>query len=272
MRGQRSIKPFIVLGKVVSRRVEFDQIAPVYDETRRPPSETEVQTLVGLLSECQTVLDAGVGTGRYALPLQANHFQVVGADLSVEMMRRARAKGIRSLLRADVRRLPLRDRTMDAAFTAHVLQLIPDPRQVLVELGRVARHVVVVLLPEWSEHRPSSRWHELRERYRELAAELGYPLPERGQRYRHTLEELTAIAPPALVRQVQGPLPTGRDLSEWLARWDGRTVAGGQIPLEVHERIVHRLKAERPLDPASGTRPRSERFVLWKATDLQTLA
>ena len=54
----------------MSGEVEFDRIAPVYDETRQPPSEQELEALVGLLNGCRTVLDAGVGPGdlpfRYA--------------------------------------------------------------------------------------------------------------------------------------------------------------------------------------------------------------
>ena len=249
--------------------VEFDQIAPVYDETRRPPSEIEIQTLTEVLAGCRTVLDAGVGTGRFAVPLQAKQFDVVGVDLSLGMMRRARAKGITTLVRADLRHLPFSDKTVDATFTAHVLQLIPDPQGVLRELARVARGVVVVLLPEWSEREPSTGWREIRERYRELAAELGYPLPERGKRYRHTLEELSAIAPPKLVRPVEGPSATATGLSDWLARWEARATCGSQIPPEVHAEIVQRLQAERSIDPARWARPRIERFVAWDPAALQ---
>jgi phosphatidylethanolamine/phosphatidyl-N-methylethanolamine N-methyltransferase len=256
----------------VSGTVEFDRIAPVYDETRRPPSEAEVRALVEVLSGARSLLDAGVGTGRFAVPLQAQHLEIVGVDLSIGMMQRARAKGIDSLIRADLRRLPLIDDAVDAAFTAHVLQLLPDPREVLRELGRVARRVVVVILPEWTEMGPDSRWRALRERYRELATELGYPLPERGRRYRHTLEELSAIATPKLVRQVEGTPSSASSLSESLARWEQRVSSSGQIPPEVHAEIVRRLQAEQPIDPSRWGRPRVERIVAWDAHALKTAA
>ncbi len=252
--------------------VEFDRIAPVFDETRRPPSEQEIQTLAEILSGCHSVLDAGVGTGRFAVPLVASRFDVVGVDLSVGMMQRARAKGIASLVWADIRRLPLREGTVDAAFTAHVLQLLPDPRAVLVELGRVARRVVVVLLPDWSERAPSNGWHTIRERYREIAAGLGYPLPVRGKRYRHTLEDLRAIAPPKLVRPVEGASASSSSLADSLARWEARASSEYQIPPEVHAKIVRRLEAELPVDPSRWRRPRSERFVAWEPADLRKAA
>jgi ubiquinone/menaquinone biosynthesis C-methylase UbiE len=252
----------------VTSTVEFDHIAPVYDETRRPPSETEIQALREILSGCRTVLDAGVGTGRFAAPLQARRFEILGVDLSLGMMQRARSKGITRLVRADVRHLPFSSRSVDAAFTAHVLQLLPDPREVLVELARVARYTVVVVLPEWSERGPPEEWHSLRERYRELATELGYPLPPRGKRYRHTLEELSAIAPPKLVRSVEGSSGSPHSRGDWLARWEAQATLGTPIPPEVHAEIVRRLEAEYPRDATRSGRPRVQRFVAWNSSDL----
>jgi ubiquinone/menaquinone biosynthesis C-methylase UbiE len=251
--------------------VEFDQIAPIYDETRRPPTEEELTALVDALVGCRTILEAGVGTGRFAVPLGARNLRVVGVDLSVEMMRRARAKGVGSLVRADVLHLPLRDRSVDAAYMVHVLQILPDPRPVLAELGRVARRTVVVLLPEWAAGGPGGPGRERRERYRAIAAELGYPLPERPPRYRHTLEELSAIVPPRSV-QVLESMPPGLTPEARRARWAERSAARARVPPEVHAEIVRRLQAEHPVDPAVWDRPRTERFVAWDPAALHALA
>jgi len=250
--------------------VEFDRIAPVYDETRPPPSPEELAALTALLTGCRSLLDAGVGTGRFAGPLRERGFEVVGVDLSLEMMRRARTKGITSLVRANLLPLPLSDGTVDAAFMAHVLQLIPEPRRALSELGRVARHQVVVQLPEWFERRPSEAWRARRARYRELAAELGYSLPERGQRYWHTLEELSAIAAPREVRVVERPWPPDHPSDERFSRWMAEMVGGGRIPPEVHTEIVRRLRVEFPSERSAGPRPpRTSRFVAWDASRLR---
>jgi ubiquinone/menaquinone biosynthesis C-methylase UbiE len=256
------------LGPRMSSEVEFDRIAPIYDETRQPPSSEELDVLVELLGGCQRLLDAGVGTGRFAVPLRGRGFEIVGADLSLEMMRRARSKGIAALVRADIRHLPLADRAVDAAFMAHVLQLIPEPGPVLRELGRVTRRCVVIALPEWFERSHSGPWQERRERYRAIAAELGYPLPERGRRYRHTLEELSAIAPPTAVRVVQRP-PRERGSDEdrfgrWAAEWFG----GASIPPEVQAEILRRMRAELPPPTAADRPPRESRFVAWSSADL----
>ena len=252
--------------------VEFDRIAPVYDETRRPPSREELDALAAMLGGCRTVLDAGVGTGRFAVPLRERGFEVVGVDLSLEMMRRARSKGVSALIRADALHLPLADHVVDAGFMAHVLQLLPDPRIALRELGRVARRRVVVQLPEWFDRPPSDVVRRRRARYREIAAELGYTLPERCPRYWHSLEELGAIATPVEVRVVTRPLPEGEGSDERFARWVAGMLGGGQIPAEVHAEIVRRLQAEFPGDPVGWRRPRTSRFVAWEASQLNARA
>jgi ubiquinone/menaquinone biosynthesis C-methylase UbiE len=252
----------------MGHEVEFDHIAPIYDETRRLPSEDEVSALTEILSGCRTVLDAGVGTGRFAVPFTARSFEIVGVDLSLEMMRRARSKGVQRLLRASVLQLPLRDRAVDAAFMAHVLQLLPDPRLALRELGRVARREVVILLPEWSERSPTGPWAGMRERYRELAAELGYPLAPRAKRYWHSLEEVSAVAKPKLVRVAAGPAGP-LTLEEWFARWGNRMAGQGRIPPEAHAEIVRRIQLERPIDPARLGRSRVERLIAWDPAELR---
>jgi len=248
--------------------VEFDRIAPVYDETRQPPSAEELATLTQLLRGCRTVLDAGVGTGRFAVPLGGRGFEVVGVDLSLGMMGRARTKGVAALVRANVLRLPFVDAAVDAAFMSHVLQLLPDARAVLRELGRVARRRVIVQLPQWFERGPSESWRERRDRYRAIAAELGYSLPERGPRFWHSVDELSVIARPADVRVVTRPLPEGEPSEERAARWATEMMGGDPIPAEVHAEILRRLRAEFPRDAAHGRRPRTSRFIVWDARRL----
>ncbi|MDF5755576.1 class I SAM-dependent methyltransferase [Spongiactinospora sp. TRM90649] len=91
-----------------------------------------------------TVLDAGCGTGR-AMPLLREAVtaegRVIGADLTPEMIASARERGRAAwgtLLIADVARLPLRDRAVDAVLAAGLLSHLPDPAAVLAELARIA--------------------------------------------------------------------------------------------------------------------------------------
>jgi ubiquinone/menaquinone biosynthesis C-methylase UbiE len=243
---------------------EFDLVAPVYDETRRAPSEEELRPLLEEFAGCRTVLDAGVGTGRFAVPLAAHQFEIVGVDLSLGMMSLARAKGIGTLVRAKVQRLPISDHSVDGAFMAHVLQLLPDPHPVLRELGRVARVAVVVLVPEWPSEESEGPWRGIRERYRALAAELGYQLPERRQRYRHTLKDLVALAAPRSVRAVPTTVGAGSGTDRRLG-----LLRSGQIPMDVHDDILRRLRVEGSIPLERSKRTRRSRIVTWDPASLR---
>jgi len=58
------------------------------------------------------VLDVGCGAGRHAAALLAAGARPVGLDLSAALLRRARSRGV-PLVRADMRALPVRPRSMD---------------------------------------------------------------------------------------------------------------------------------------------------------------
>ncbi|MFI5618853.1 class I SAM-dependent methyltransferase [Streptomyces sp. NPDC051567] len=91
------------------------------------------------------VLDAGCGTGRALAPLRAAvgpSGTVLGADLTPQMLAAARRAGRAAegaLLLADVARLPLRDGSLDAVFTAGLVTHLPSPGPNLRELARVVR-------------------------------------------------------------------------------------------------------------------------------------
>ncbi|WP_030683871.1 class I SAM-dependent methyltransferase [Streptomyces sp. NRRL B-1347] len=91
------------------------------------------------------VLDAGCGTGR-ALPALRDVVgpsgTVLGVDLTPAMLEAAVRAGRQShgrLLLADVTRLPVRARTLDAVFGAGLIAHLPDPAENLRELARVVR-------------------------------------------------------------------------------------------------------------------------------------
>ncbi|MCI4323438.1 MAG: class I SAM-dependent methyltransferase [Thermoplasmata archaeon] len=246
---------------------EFDLVAPVYDTTRHAPSEGEVGAVAEMLGGGGALLEAGVGTGRYAIPLGAHGFSVTGIDLSLPMMEKARAKGLRRLARADLHRLPFRDESFDAALAVHVLQLIPDPIRGLRELARVTRHRVVALQPE-GPGSGSSRG--FRSRYRELAAARGYPLPPR---YWNALNEAVQRVPPLEIREVARP-PREPNSDPDRAGRDSRSFGGAIcVPEELHAEIVAQVRQEMPADDHPGSRPgRSYRIVRWDPAQLRSLS
>jgi GMP synthase-like glutamine amidotransferase/SAM-dependent methyltransferase len=97
------------------------------------------------LAPGQAVLDAGCGTGRALPALRAAvgpTGTVLGADLTPEMLRTARAKGRArdaGLLVADCARLPLPDGALHGILAAGLLTHLPDPAAGLRSLARVTR-------------------------------------------------------------------------------------------------------------------------------------
>lgn len=93
------------------------------------------------------VLDAGIGTGAmtaaFAQLVQCN-FQLVGIDVSSEMLQRAKEKLAMQciqpeLLQADLGTIPYPDNTFDVVLVAHVLEHTIDPETAVAELYRVLK-------------------------------------------------------------------------------------------------------------------------------------
>ncbi|MFH8610949.1 methyltransferase domain-containing protein [Streptomyces sp. NPDC018029] len=116
-------------------------------DTRFPDDGPAYRAAVAALSLApgSAVLDAGCGTGR-ALPALRDAVGpsgvVLGADLTPAMLEAATRAGRDHdgrLLLADVARLPLRARSLDAVFGAGLIAHLPDPAENLKELWRVVR-------------------------------------------------------------------------------------------------------------------------------------
>ncbi|MGQ9547199.1 MAG: class I SAM-dependent methyltransferase [Roseiflexus sp.] len=127
----------------------FDRAVAYYDATRGyPPGVAERlrDTIIATLEldRSARILEAGVGTGRIAIPfIEAGYFYV-GVDLSLRMMEQLRRKlghqnhGVH-LICGDVMCLPIADSTLDAVIMVHVLHLVDNQQQVLKEAFRVLR-------------------------------------------------------------------------------------------------------------------------------------
>jgi phosphatidylethanolamine/phosphatidyl-N-methylethanolamine N-methyltransferase len=92
----------------------------------------------------ERVLEVGVGTG-LSLPLYPAGCEVVGIDISVPMLDRARARLHRMggadirLLRMDARKIKFPDATFDKVLAPYVISVVPDPEAVLAEMVRICR-------------------------------------------------------------------------------------------------------------------------------------
>ncbi len=215
----------------------FDRVADKFDETRKYPDDimtTIVRALEQELSVDGRTLDAGVGTGRFAKPLQEMGFSVIGVDLSKRMLGKAAQKGTADLVRADMCCLPFADDSFEDAISVHVMHLISDWEGALQEIARVTtgRMLSVVFSKEDSEV------EDLRRFYADTCEELGYPLIDLGLRE----IELTEVLEPDTSREIARhihPVHAGVMIENYQTRtfsdqWD--------VPDDVHEQAMEAMR------------------------------
>jgi ubiquinone/menaquinone biosynthesis C-methylase UbiE len=119
--------------------IDFNAWAATYDETRAA-SPSVLAPLIEALgpSRGRHLLDAGGGTGNFAVPLFEAGFAVTLTDLAPAMARRARTKVPRAIA-ADAQHLPFRDAAFDCAISVNVLRHIPSRVDAMREALRVIR-------------------------------------------------------------------------------------------------------------------------------------
>ena len=220
--------------------VSFDPVAGIYDATRWSGVPPEIMkkllnTMKELFTGCRTILDVGIGTGRFAEYFNDSGFNIVGVDVSLSMMAKAREKRLRDLVQADAHHLPFRDRSFDGAIMIHLLHLVRDWVQVVGEVGRVTRKVIVAEVEGGEGFSPRARYLELRQ-------EMGYPL----DRFNDGEAGLRRAIPPAIVKLVDDRW-TDVDVHEEIESFDRRkSSVSWDIPAEVNGHIIQRLHTENP--------------------------
>jgi len=90
------------------------------------------------------VLEAGIGTGRFATWLAKKNFRVVGADISKEMLKKAKKKALAlnvdvDLVMADLQFLPFRSQLFDSCYCINVIDHIPNISKFLNEARYVTK-------------------------------------------------------------------------------------------------------------------------------------
>jgi phosphatidylethanolamine/phosphatidyl-N-methylethanolamine N-methyltransferase len=131
---------------VTAAEILYGPLTPLYDVVcgaALQPGRRRAMTYLNPLPG-QTILEVGVGTGHGAKEYP-DGCRIVGIDLSLAMMQRARKRLDRedapdvSLLQMDAGRLAFRDDTFDAVYVPYTINVVPDPVAVGRELVRVCR-------------------------------------------------------------------------------------------------------------------------------------
>lgn len=219
--------------------ISFDRIADRFDATRGYPEnvmEDILRALASALPGKGRILDAGVGTGRFAAPLQARGFDVVGVDISGKMLAKAREKGVKNILRGDLCALPFRDRMFRAAISVHVLHLIPKWRCALGEISRVTSEKYLSV----AFNKVESPAEQIRDVYDKACTELGFAVGHPGLRER----ELPDFVPPdseTTITTHEHPVKVEQIISDY----ESRTYSSQWfVPDEIHERAVEAMREQ----------------------------
>lgn len=251
----------------------FNRISDIYDETRDPLSDSAMDKIAQVLSadQIRTILEAGIGTGRIAKPLQTRGFDIVGVDFARGMLAKARQKGLEDLVMGDANHLPFEDKVFDAALLAHVLHLVKNPAETFAKLSKAAKSEVVILVrkrdqPDGTAPLPEDQSGILRQAFRRAAEDVGYTLPtarwDWRERFRNETEFLATHPPTELITiQDSEVVTTPR---EWLSLIEKRAFGNmDAIPPDVFEKIAERMKSSVDLEKEIRHR-RVEQMAIWR--------
>ena len=151
-------------------RSAYRRWAPVYDRTFGLVAAEGRKHSVEIINRSRgRVLEVGVGTG-LSLPAYGRHLEIVGIDLSPEMLEKARERiaeerltNITGLYEMDAAELKFHDASFDTVVAMYVMTVVPDPEKVMRELARVCRHGgEVIIVNHFSAEEGMRGWVERR--------------------------------------------------------------------------------------------------------------
>ena len=144
--------------------------APVYDNTfGRFTTEGRRHAVEIINQRNGRVLEVGVGTG-LSLPEYRRGLEIVGIDLSPEMLDKAREKideeglgNVTGLHEMDATELTFPTASFDTVVAMYVMTVVPDPEKVMRELARVCKvGGEVILVNHFSQEEGVRGWVERR--------------------------------------------------------------------------------------------------------------
>ena len=226
----------------------FDRAADIYDQTRLLPEPIVhygIPAVLDAIGPHARVLEAGSGTGRISIPLLERGVDLIGCDLSSQMLSRFQQKHPAArLARADASLLPFPADSFDAVLTVHVMHLIPNWREVLREFQRaLVRGGVYLNMRTWASVEDSVA-DQIRKFWRGWLAANGAEVGHPGVREDvQLMEELRSMG--VTVSEVEATrYPDSFHLREELDRFASRVYSETwDIPDAIFDSSVKELRA-----------------------------
>jgi len=159
--------------EILSAKDFFDKLAPYYDviykERFKEKTKEEVTFIQNFLHKKATLLDIACGTARHLIELKTKGYEVMGIDLSSNILQIARNK-IKNLklniklIQADMKNLPLLTQSVDmiiCLFSSFCHLVTQDDQQKGVnEIYRVLKDEGIVILDVANWHWLIKQWNK----------------------------------------------------------------------------------------------------------------
>ncbi|AHB48509.1 phosphatidylethanolamine N-methyltransferase [Hyphomicrobium nitrativorans NL23] len=153
-------------------KATYRRWAPIYDHTFGRVSNEgrkHAAEVINASLDSGRVLEVGVGTG-LALGDYGRHLEIVGIDLSPEMLDKARERvtaerldNVTGLHEMDAGDLQFPDNSFDVVTAMYVMTVVPEPELVMHELARVAKPGgEVIIVNHFSQTEGVRGWVERR--------------------------------------------------------------------------------------------------------------
>ena len=205
------------------KSITFDAMVEFYDETRVFDGDCFRSALAYVKQRFppqafRRLLEPGIGTGRIAIPLAQNGYEVWGVDISGNMLGALKRRLQQpppvsvSFQMADATALPYRDGAFDLAVAVHLFYFIFTWTKTVDEIVRVVRQGGAIILMHTGT---GAEIPFLNERYKALCAEMDW-----------SIRQIGAMS----TREVVDYLGTCGCSSEWIR--DPRWAWTARIPLD----------------------------------------
>jgi len=140
------------------KKKTWDLYAPIYKRAMKADQqiyEFMYERIPEMIRD-KEVLELATGPGLLAKHVAPAARRMIATDYSDGMIAQAKKGECPTNLTfevADAMQLPYGDDSFDAVMIANALHIVPDPRQVLREIGRVLRPGGLLIAPNFVEHK-----------------------------------------------------------------------------------------------------------------------